>query len=98
MIGAIEIWVQHADGRQQVVRVGDDVTVRELPADVAPPGETQEPSIPLGATGRAGLNDLIDELRDDARVFETRGGTAQAAYASAMVSRLTRILEAEDAD
>jgi len=100
MILATELWVQADDGTQRVIRVDDSgVTVRDLrdPPDGAPPVDARlpTPDAPLEslpATERDAVLDLLDEIRDDARVFEMRGNGQQHDYAVMVASRLSNIL------
>jgi hypothetical protein len=93
MIVALEIWLQHEDGRQQVIRVGDEVVVRELPGvEVA----ARPPERPISADGVAVLDDLLHELRHDEEAFHAMGDQRRAAYAGGLAERLTTILRGED--
>lgn len=94
MIQAIELWVQRADGRQSVIRIADDVTIRDLP-DVPFGPQDQPPDAPgatLTGAQRDGLLDLLHEVQDDIDAFQTRGQAKQADYATAMAGRIAALL------
>jgi len=89
MIDVVEVFVRYLDGRQQVVAIGEAVTIRDLPEPVAlgaPPSAEQLPA----------LAELRAEMLDDAQAFTMRGDQARAQYAENLAERLATIMGSSD--